>query len=143
MKPLLNVQNLSVTFHTRTGDVHAVEDVSYTLEPGESLAIVGESGSGKSVSALSLMGLVPPPGTITNGSLKFNDRDILKTTESQLQKLRGREKGMVFQDPMTSLNPVFQVGDQVAAPLRAHGVAAGRAAAAMEIGELDRVGMLG
>jgi len=120
MKPLLDVQSLSVTFHTRTGDVHAVEDVSYTLEPGESLAIVGESGSGKSVSALSLMGLVPPPGTITNGSLKFNDRDILKMTESELQKLRGREIGMVFQDPMTSLNPVLTIGRQLTESLIWH-----------------------
>ena len=120
MKPLLDVQNLSVTFHTRTGDVHAVEDVSYTLDPGESLAIVGESGSGKSVSALSLMGLVPPPGQVMNGSIKFNDRDILKMTDSELQKLRGRAIGMIFQDPMTSLNPVLTIGNQLTESLVWH-----------------------
>lgn len=120
MKPLLDVQNLSVIFHTRTGDVRAVEDVSYTLLPGESLAIVGESGSGKSVSALTLMGLAPPPGTITNGSLNFNDRDILQMTDIELQKLRGREIAMVFQDPMTSLNPVLTIGHQLTESLLWH-----------------------
>ena len=120
MKPMLDVQNLSVTFHTRTGDVHAVVDVSYTLDPGESLAIVGESGSGKSVGALSLMGLVPPPGQVTNGSIKFNDRDILKMTDAELQKLRGRAIGMIFQDPMTSLNPVLTIGNQLTESLVWH-----------------------
>jgi oligopeptide/dipeptide ABC transporter ATP-binding protein len=100
--------------------VRAVEDVSYTLRPGESLAIVGESGSGKSVSALALMGLVPPPGVITNGILSFNDRDILQMSELELQKLRGREIAMVFQDPMTSLNPVLTIGHQLTESLIWH-----------------------
>ena len=113
MTPLLAVRNLSVIFRTRAGDVHAVEDVSYTLEAGESLAIVGESGSGKSVSALSLLGLVPPPGVIENGELLFNDRDVLKMTDAELQQLRGREIAMVFQDPMTSLNPVLNIEHQL------------------------------
>ena len=120
MNPLLDVRNLSVTFHTRAGDVHAVEDVSYTLEPGESLAIVGESGSGKSVSALSLMGLVPPPGNVENGQLFFKERDLLKLPDKDLQQLRGREIAMVFQDPMTSLNPVLTIGYQLSEALVWH-----------------------
>ena len=113
MKPLLDVRNLSVIFHTRAGDVHAVEDVSYTLEAGESLAIVGESGSGKSVSALSLMGLVPPPGAVEDGQLFFKERDLLKLSDKEFQELRGRELAMIFQDPMTSLNPVLTIGHQL------------------------------
>jgi oligopeptide/dipeptide ABC transporter ATP-binding protein len=113
VKPLLDVQNLSVVFHMRSGDVHAVEDVSYTVEPGESLAFVGESGSGKSVSALSVMGLVPPPGIIENGKLFFDDADILKMTDTELQQLRGRKIAMIFQDPMTSLNPVLTIKHQL------------------------------
>ena len=120
MKPLLDVRNLSVIFHTRAGDVHAVEDVSYTLEAGESLAIVGESGSGKSVSALSLLGLVPRPGTVENGQLFFKERDLLKLSDKELQRLRGREIAMVFQDPMTSLNPVLTVGHQLTEALVWH-----------------------
>ena len=81
MNPLLDVRNLSVVFHTRAGDVHAVEDVSYTLGEGESLAIVGESGSGKSVSALSLLGLVPPPGAVADGQLLFKERNLLKLSD--------------------------------------------------------------
>jgi oligopeptide transport system ATP-binding protein len=120
MKPLLDVRNLSVTFHTRAGDVHAVEDVSYTLDPGESLALVGESGSGKSVSALSLMGLVPPPGKVENGRLFFKERDLLALSDKDFQQLRGREIAMVFQDPMTSLNPVLTIGQQLSEALVWH-----------------------
>ena len=120
MKPLLDIRNLSVTFPTRAGDLRAVKDVSYTLEPGESLAIVGESGSGKSVSALSLMRLVPPPGIIESGELLFNDRDVLKMTDTELQHLRGQEIAMVFQDPMTSLNPVLTIGYQLTEALVWH-----------------------
>jgi oligopeptide transport system ATP-binding protein len=120
MKPLLDVRNLSVTFHTRGGDVHAVEDVSYTLDPGESLAIVGESGSGKSVSALSLIGLVPPPGKVENGQLFFKERDLLELSDKGFQQLRGREIAMVFQDPMTSLNPVLTIGQQLSEALIWH-----------------------
>jgi ABC-type glutathione transport system ATPase component len=120
MKPLLDVRSLSVTFHTRGGDVHAVEDVSYTLDPGESLAIVGESGSGKSVSALSLIGLVPPPGKVENGQLFFKERDLLELSDKGFQQLRGREIAMVFQDPMTSLNPVLTIGQQLSEALIWH-----------------------
>jgi oligopeptide transport system ATP-binding protein len=120
MKPLLDVRNLSVDFRTRAGDVHAVEDVSYTLEAGESLAIVGESGSGKSVSALAILALVPPPGVIKNGELLFNDRDVLEMTDKELQQMRGQEIAMVFQDPMTSLNPVLTIEHQLTEALISH-----------------------
>ena len=120
MTPLLDVRQLSVVFHTRAGDVHAVEDVSYTLGPGESLAIVGESGSGKSVSALSLMGLVPAPGVVEHGELLFENSDVRKMTNTELQQLRGRKVGMIFQDPMTSLNPVLTIKQQLTESLRWH-----------------------
>jgi oligopeptide/dipeptide ABC transporter ATP-binding protein len=120
VKPLLDVRNLSTVFHTPSGDVHAVKNVSYALEAGESLAIVGESGSGKSVSVLSLIDLVPPPGKVENGQVEFKNRDVLKLQKSDLQRLRGREIGMVFQDPMTSLNPVLSVGYQLTEALKWH-----------------------
>jgi len=120
MTPLLDVRNLSTAFHSPSGDVHAVNDVSFSLEAGESLAIVGESGSGKSVSALSIMGLVPSPGKVEGGQIKFRDRDIVKLPTRELQRLRGRRIGMVFQDPMTSLNPVLSVGYQLAEGLKWH-----------------------
>lgn len=120
MTPLLEVRNLSVTFHTGAGDVRAVVDVSYSLAAGESLAIVGESGSGKSVNALSLMGLVPPPGVIESGELLFNERDIRTMTSAELQRMRGSEIAMVFQDPMTSLNPVLTIEHQLTEALVWH-----------------------
>lgn len=120
MTALLEVRNLSVTFHTRHGDVHAVEDVSYTLAAGESLAIVGESGSGKSVSALSLLGLVPQPGKVRSRRLMFAGRDLMGLSDKEYQSVRGREVAMIFQDPMTSLNPVLTVGKQLGEALAWH-----------------------
>lgn len=96
MTSLLEVRNLTTVFHTRTGDVRAVDDVSYSLEAGESLAIVGESGSGKSVGALSLMGLVPPPGKVERGEVLFQDHELLSLPEREMQKIRGLKIGMVF-----------------------------------------------
>jgi len=139
--PLLDVRNLSVTFHTGTGDVHAVEDISYTLEAGQSLAIVGESGSGKSVSALSLMGLVPPPGVVENGALLFNDRNVLTMSNAELQRLRGREIAMVFQDPMTSLNPVLTIGQQLTEALIWHQAVNRRDATQQAVETLALVGI--
>ena len=119
-RPVLEVRDLTTRFHTRSGTVHAVNGVSYTLRAGQSLALVGESGSGKSVSALSLLGLVPPPGRVEAGSVRLNGRELLDLSPRAWRDVRGREVAMVFQDPMTSLNPVLTVGRQVAEPMRRH-----------------------
>jgi len=119
--PLLEVRNLTTRFHTLEGVVDAVNGISYTLEEGETLGIVGESGCGKSVSVLSVMGLIPdPPGKIAAGEVLFKGRDLLKLNDAQMQHIRGKEIAMVFQDPMTSLNPVLTVGRQVSEALVVH-----------------------
>ena len=120
MTVLLDVRRLSTVFHTRTGTVRAVHDVSFQLHEGRSLAIVGESGSGKTVTALSLMGLVPPPGRVVEGQVLFNGQDLFGMTKDGLRQIRGRDIAMVFQDPMTSLNPVLRIGDQLAETLTWH-----------------------
>lgn len=117
---LLKVNDLEVSFFTHAGEVKAVRKVSYDLKYGEAMGIVGESGSGKSVSSYALMGIIPEPGKILNGSINFEDKDITKLSESEMLKLRGKEVGMVFQDPMTSLNPVFTVGNQIDESLKKH-----------------------
>ncbi len=120
-EPLLEVDGLSVEFDTPEGVVKAVRDVSWNLMPGETLGIVGESGSGKSVSVMSLMKLIPtPPGRIVAGEVRFRDRDLLKLSRFQLRKLRGKDLAMVFQDPMSSLNPVQTVGRQIAEAMTVH-----------------------
>ena len=112
--PLLEVSGLAVGFDSDDGPVHAVNDISFTLEEGEALAIVGESGSGKSVTALSIMGLVPrPPGRIDGGSVRFRGRELLGAPERELRRVRGREIAMVYQDPMSSLNPGLTIGRQL------------------------------
>ena len=119
--PLLSVQNLRTSFHTRAGVVRAVNDVSFDLERGETLGIVGESGSGKSVTCYSMMGLVPqPPGRIEGGSALFDGTDLLACGESKLNEIRGRRIAMIFQDPMTSLNPFLRIEDQLIEPLLIH-----------------------
>ena len=120
MAPVLQVRGLTTRFHTTQGVVHAVNDVSYSLAAGESLAIVGESGSGKSVSALSLMGLVPPPGRVESGAVILGERNVLELSGRSWQAVRGAEIAMVFQDPMTSLNPVLTIGYQLTEGLRRH-----------------------
>jgi len=121
VKPLLTVDKLCVTFATDRGVVPAVQDFSYTLNAGETLAIVGESGSGKSVGALALMRLIPePPGKISSGSIQFGNRDILAMTEAEMQKIRGNEMAMIFQEPMTSLNPVLTVAEQICEAVQLH-----------------------
>lgn len=121
MTTLLEVKNLVTRFYTQQGVVHAVNGISYRLQKGESMALVGESGCGKSVSALSLLGLVPtPPGMVEQGSVLFNGVDLLQQTERQLRQVRGGEIGMVFQDPMTSLNPVLSIGRQLSEGIRLH-----------------------
>jgi oligopeptide/dipeptide ABC transporter ATP-binding protein len=119
--PVLAIQDLVVDFRTEDGVVHAVDGVSYELYPGETLGIVGESGSGKSVSTLALLGLIPmPPGRIVRGTAMFKGRDLLRLKKRELRKVRGNEVAMVFQDPMTSLNPVLTVGRQLGEAITTH-----------------------
>jgi ABC-type dipeptide/oligopeptide/nickel transport system ATPase component len=118
---ILDVKDLNTEFHTKDGIVHAVNGVSFQLHKGETLGIVGESGCGKSVTFLSIMRLLPvPPARIASGSVQFLNRDILKVEEREMQEIRGRKMAMVFQDPMTSLNPVLSIGYQLAEPIRLH-----------------------
>ena len=118
---LLNVDNLQVEFKTDDGVVKAVGGVSFSLEPGETLGIVGESGSGKSVTNLAIMGLVPqPPGRITGGDVQYRGQQLVGLPDKALAQLRGKDIAMIFQDPMTSLNPLYSVTDQIAENLKAH-----------------------
>lgn len=121
MEHLLEVRNLVTRFYTEGGVVHAVNGISYTLNEGESMAIVGESGSGKSVGVLTVMRLIPmPPGRIEGGEVIYNGRDLLKLSNEEMRQVRGREIAMIFQDPMTSLNPVLTVERQMTEMLRLH-----------------------
>lgn len=114
MAKLLEVKNLKTYFYTDDGVAKAVDDVSFSLDKGETLGLVGESGCGKSVSALSIMRLIPdPPGKIVGGEILFKGKDILKVSEKEMQDIRGNDIGMIFQEPMTSLNPVFTCGNQI------------------------------
>ena len=120
-KPVLDVRGLQTVFRTRGGEIHAVNSVSFHLMPGELLGVVGESGSGKSVTMMSLIGLLPsPPADVRAGEVWLGDDDLLKIPPEALRAVRGRRIGFVFQDPMTSLNPVFTVGNQIMEPLRTH-----------------------
>ena len=119
--PLLEVKNLKTQFFTQDGVVKAVDDVSFYVMPGETLGVVGESGSGKSMMGLSIMRLIPnPPGKIVNGEVTFNGRDILKMSEEQVRSIRGNDIAMIFQDPMTSLNPVLTINRQISEALQLH-----------------------
>src|SRR5262245_62149796 len=118
---ILAIDDLRVYFDTDAGVVKAVDGVSWSVAEGETLAIVGESGSGKSVTAMSVMGLIPAPsGRFPSGRILFRDRDLLHTPAAELRALRGRDISMIFQDPLTSLNPVFKVGNQIAEVIRVH-----------------------
>ena len=117
---LLELKNVSVSFFTPLGEVKAVDNISYKLEKSSVLGIVGESGSGKSVSAYSIMGLIDKPGRITNGEVFFEGSDLLKISAEELRKLRGDQISMIFQDPMTSLNPVYTIGMQIREALATH-----------------------
>jgi peptide/nickel transport system ATP-binding protein len=120
-EPLLSIRDLAVEFRTEDGVVHAVDGISYDVFPGETLGIVGESGSGKSVSTLALLGLIPqPPGRIASGTAMFKGVDLLKMKKKELQRFRGDEVAMVFQDPMTSLNPVLKIGFQLGESIKTH-----------------------
>jgi oligopeptide/dipeptide ABC transporter ATP-binding protein len=120
-EPVLSVKDLVVEFRTEDGVVKAVDGVSWEIYPGEVLGIVGESGSGKSVSTLTLLGLIPqPPGRVVNGETNFKGKDLLKLKKSELRAIRGRELAMIFQDPMTSLNPVLTIGYQLGEAVKTH-----------------------
>src|SRR6201984_2427654 len=118
---VLEVKTLKTVFFTNSGLFKAVDDVSFTVRRGETLAIVGESGCGKSVSALSIMRLVPdPPGRIVGGSVTLEGTDLLSLDEAEMRKIRGNRMSMIFQEPMTSLNPVIRIGDQISEAVRLH-----------------------
>ena len=120
-KPLLEIHNLSVAFNTERGQITPVRDVSLTVYPGQTVAVVGESGSGKSVTALSILRLIPePPGKIVAGRIELEGRDLLRLEEREMRSVRGRDVAMIFQEPMTSLNPVYTVGDQIAEAVTLH-----------------------
>ncbi|MFT8350433.1 ABC transporter ATP-binding protein [Clostridium saccharoperbutylacetonicum] len=120
MEKLLEVKNLETSFKTSAGEVHAVRGVSFDLEKGEALGIVGESGCGKSVTMMSIMRLLADNGRLAGGEIFFNGKDISNVKESEMETIRGNDIGMIFQDPMTSLNPVYTIGDQLMEPLLKH-----------------------
>lgn len=137
---LLEIRNLSISFETHTGVLPAIEDVSFALHPGDILGVVGESGSGKTVTVSSLVGLLPDNARIDGGQILYEGRDLLTLSERELEDVRGREIATVFQDPMTSLNPVMKVGHQITEALRIHGASRTQARErALEL--LDLVGI--
>src|SRR6185312_3632779 len=119
-QPLLSVEDLRVEFWTQRGTVHAVNGISFDIAPGETLGIVGESGCGKSVTSLALLGILPRAGRITGGTAMFGDRDLFTLSDGELRRIRGRDIAMIFQDPMTSLNPVLTIGRQIREALDTH-----------------------
>lgn len=139
MSRLLEVTNLRTHFPTRAGLVKAVDDVSFFIDEGEMLGLVGESGCGKSITALSVMRLISPPGKIVGGSIKFKGEELTTASEARMRSIRGNDIAMIFQDPMTSLNPVFTVGDQIAEAIRLHRGVKKRAAWKAAIDALDEV----
>ena len=139
---LLEVDDLKMYFHTEEGTVRAVDGVSYTLDRGETLGVVGESGSGKSVTAMTMMGLIPmPPGKIEGGKVTYRGHDLLNMSEEELQRVRGNDIAMIFQDPMTSLNPVYKIGKQVGEGLRLHRGYSKKQALQRAVELLDLVGI--
>lgn len=120
MQKIIEVNHLKTSFFTHIGEVKAVDNVSFYVERGETIGIVGESGSGKSVTSLSIMGLLPFPGRVVGGEIIFEGTNLVNVSEKELQKIRGNEISMIFQDPMTSLNPVFTIGTQIMEPLMYH-----------------------
>ena len=142
MAKLLEVKNLKTYFYTDDGVATAVDDVSYDVDKGETLGLVGESGCGKSVSALSIMRLIPdPPGKIVDGEILFKGKDLLKISEKEMQEIRGNDIGMIFQEPMTSLNPVFTCGNQIEEVIILHQKLSKSEAKEKAIEMLDLVGI--
>jgi oligopeptide transport system ATP-binding protein len=141
LPPLLEVRNLRTEFRTGAGVVRAVDGVSYSVDPGETVAVVGESGSGKSVGALSILRLIPdPPGRVVGGEVMFAGRDLMKLSDAEMREVRGGEIGMVFQEPMTSLNPVLSIGRQITEMLEQH---RGTKRAAAEKRAIELLGLVG
>jgi peptide/nickel transport system ATP-binding protein len=138
---LLEVEDLKVSFVTEDGVVHAVDGVSFTLNRGEVVAIVGESGSGKSVTAMTLMGLTRSPNARFSGSARLGDRDLITASEAELQRIRGKEIAMIFQDPISSLSPVHRIGDQIVEQIRAHEKISKAAALDRAVELMERVGI--
>ena len=139
--PLLSVENLRVSFRTEDGVVQAVDEVSFTLEPGEILAVVGESGSGKSVTAMTLMGLTRSPNSRFGGSAKLQGTELVTAGDEELRKIRGARIAMIFQDPMTALNPVQKIGDQIVEQIRAHNDVTKAQALDRTVELMERVGI--
>ncbi|MEI3230387.1 MAG: ABC transporter ATP-binding protein [Gordonibacter pamelaeae] len=138
---LLSVKNLSTEFPVKKGIVKAVEDVSFDVDAGEILAIVGESGSGKSVTSLSVMGLLAEPGHVAGGSMEFEGKDLVHLSEREYRELRGNDMAMIFQEPMTSLNPVYRVGKQIVEAIRTHENVSKKEARERAIDMLRKVGI--
>ena len=142
IEPILTVDNLTVDFTTDKGTVRAIDGISFEVMPGETLGIVGESGCGKSVSSLSIIGLVPsPPGKIVDGSIKFKNRELVGLNEREYRKVRGNDISMIFQEPMTALNPVLKISTQMVDVIRLHNKVSKSEAKARAISMLETVGI--
>ncbi|MCM3489820.1 ABC transporter ATP-binding protein [Alkalihalophilus marmarensis] len=141
MKPIIEVKDLEVTFKTQEGNLKIVDHVSFSVNKGETLGIVGESGCGKSVTSLSLMGLLPPIAKVTNGSIKLKDKELVGLKKRQYRSIRGKEIAMIFQEPMTSLNPVYTIGQQLMELIRNHNSISKKDARKHAIKMLDLVGI--
>ena len=137
---MLDVSDLSVRLQTQRGPAHAIRQVSFSLQRGDTLGLVGESGCGKSITAMALMGLLPENAEVT-GSIRFDGQELVGQSDAVLRRLRGNRIGMIFQEPMTALNPVHTIGDQVAEPMRLHRGVGRDAARAQTIRLLERVGI--
>ena len=139
MHPLLHVSNLRTSFFTDKGEIKAVDDVSFSIQGGQTLALVGESGCGKSVAALSIMRLISAPGRVVGGTIHFKGQNLLDLPEKEMRRIRGKSIGMVFQEPMTSLNPVMSIGDQIGEVLKIHTTLSDRDIRKEVIGLLGKV----
>src|SRR5258708_33443127 len=141
-RPVLEIDNLQTHFFTADGVVRAVDGVSYSVRSGETLGVVGESGCGKSVTALSVLRLIAtPPGRIVDGAIRFEGRNLLALTETEMEGIRGNDISMIFQEPMTSLNPLFTVGHQIGEAIALHQGLSRRAAISKAVAMLQRVNM--
>ena len=138
---LLEVKSLCTEFPVKRGVVRAVDDVSFEVSEGEILAIVGESGSGKSVTSLSIMGLLAEPGHVAGGEMTFDGKDLVHLSEKEYREMRGNDMAMIFQEPMTSLNPVYRIGDQIVEAIRTHEKVSKKEALTRAIDLLRKVGI--